>query len=105
MVFAVHAIGSSSGTLDAVLVKAGFWQGHAEEPFNDRQRAVVNRLLDGFEGRLTSSKWAKLAKCSPDTALRDISDLLHRQILIKDAAGGRSTSYTLLCLAAKSRLV
>jgi len=91
-----HAIMASAGTLDAVLAKARFWQGHAGEPFNDRQRMVVNRLLDGFEGRLTSSKWAKLAKCSPDTALRDISDLLNRQILIKNEAGGRSTSYTLV---------
>jgi Fic family protein len=87
---------ASAGTLDAVLAKARFWQGHAGEPFNDRQRMVVNRLLDGFEGRLTSSKWAKLAKCSPDTALRDISDLLNRRILIKNEAGGRSTSYTLV---------
>jgi Fic family protein len=90
-----HAIEASAGTLESVLMKARFWKAHAGEPFNDRQRAVINRLLDGFEGKLTSSKWAKLTKCSQDTALRDISDLLNRQILIKDPAGGRSTSYAL----------
>jgi Fic family protein len=56
---------------------------------------LLNRLLDGFEGKLTSSKWAAIAKCSPDTALRDISDLLARGILRKSDAGGRSTSYVL----------
>ena len=78
-----------------VLRKARFWEAHAGASFNDRQRKVVNRLLDGFEGKLTSSKWAKLAKCSQDTASRDINDLVHRGILAKDAAGGRSTSYSL----------
>lgn len=90
-----HAIVASEKTLEAVLVKAGFWKAHAGESFNERQRAIINRLLDGFDGKLTSSKWAKLTKCSQDTALRDISDLLNRRILIKDEAGGRSTSYTL----------
>src|SRR5437667_361065 len=90
-----RAIGASEKILAAVLVKAGFWKAHAGESFNDRQRKVINRLLDGFEGKLTSSKWAKLTKCSQDTALRDISDLLNRQILTKDEAGGRSTSYAL----------
>jgi Fic family protein len=56
---------------------------------------LVNRLLDGFEGKLTSSKWAAIAKCSPDTALRDITDLLGRGVLRKSNAGGRSTSYEL----------
>ena len=92
-----HAIAASEKTLEAVLVKARFWKSHAGKSFNERQRAVINRLLDGFEGKLTSSKWAKLTKCSQDTALRDISDLLNRQILVKDEAGGRSTSYE-LCL-------
>jgi Fic family protein len=58
-------------------------------------REIVNRLLNGFEGKLTTSKWAKLAKCSQDTALRDIEDLIRKKVLIKDAAGGRSTSYSL----------
>jgi len=90
-----RAIGASEKILAAVLVKAGFWKAHADESFNDRQRKVINRLLDGFEGKLTSSKWAKLTKCSQDTALRDISDLLNRQILTKNQAGGRSISYEL----------
>ena len=62
-------------------------------PVNERQRTVLNRLLDGFEGKLTSSKYAKLAKCSPDTALRDIKELLERGILAQEPGGGRSTSY------------
>lgn len=90
-----HAITSSEELLDAVLVKARFWKTHAGESFNERQRKVINRLLDGFEGTLTSSKWAKLTKCSQDTALRDISELVDRKILAKDEAGGRSTSYKL----------
>jgi len=90
-----RAIAASEQTLETVLMKAGFWKSHAGESFNDRQRKVLNRLLDGFVGKLTSSKWAKLTRCSQDTALRDISDLLGRQILTKDEAGGRSTSYTL----------
>ncbi|PWU21628.1 MAG: DUF4172 domain-containing protein [Verrucomicrobia bacterium] len=91
-----RAIGASEKILETVLVKAGFWKAHAGESFNDRQRKIINRLLDGFEGKLTSSKWAKLTKCSQDTALRDITDLVERKILRKDEAGGRSTSYTLI---------
>jgi Fic family protein len=90
-----HAIAASERTLEAVLIKARFWESHAGQSFNDRQRTVLNRLLDGFEGKLTSSKWAKLTKCSQDTALRDISDLLERRVLVKEEAGGRSTSYRL----------
>jgi Fic family protein len=82
-------------TLEAVLKKARFWDKHAGASFNDRQRMIVNQLLNGFEGKLTSSKWAKLAKCSQDTALRDIEDLVRRGVLTKDTAGGRSTSYSL----------
>jgi len=92
-----HTIAASEETLETVLAKAGFWKAHAGESFNERQRKVINRLLDAFEGKLTSSKWAKLTKCSQDTALRDISDLVNRKILAKDEAGGRSTSYV-LCL-------
>ncbi|HTR43653.1 MAG TPA: Fic family protein, partial [Pseudomonadales bacterium] len=91
-----RAIGSSEKILATVLAKAGFWKTHAGESFNERQRKVMNRLLDGFEGKLTSSKWAKLTKCSQDTALRDIGDLLDLKILKKDEAGGRSTSYALV---------
>ena len=74
---------------------ARFCEFHAGESLNDRQRKIVNRLLNGFEGKLTSSKWAKLANCSQDTAHRDILDLVKRGILAKDEAGGRSTSYSL----------
>ncbi|HUR46306.1 MAG TPA: Fic family protein [Candidatus Saccharimonadales bacterium] len=90
-----RAIGASEKLLATVLAKAGFWKAHELEIFNDRQRKVINRLLDGFEGKLTTSKWATLTKCSQDTALRDISDLLARSILKREEAGGRSTSYSL----------
>ncbi len=90
-----RALESAETTLDTVLGKARFWERLAAEPFNDRQRKILNRLLDGFEGKLTSSKWARLAKCSQDTATRDLNDLVRRGILTKDPAGGRSTSYTL----------
>ena len=90
-----RAFEGAETTLASVLRKARFWQVHAEESFNDRQRKVVNRLLDGFEGKLTSSKWARLAKCSQDTAHRDIIELVKRDVLAKDAAGGRTgTSYS-----------
>jgi Fic family protein len=91
-----HALGSSEKILESVLVKARFWKARSGESFNERQRKVINRMVDGFEGRLTTSKWAKLTKCSQDTALRDISDLVARKILTKNEAGGRSTSYELL---------
>lgn len=90
-----HATLASDEMLEAVLTKARFWDTHASESFNERQRMIINRLLDGFEGKLTSSKWAKISKCSQDTALRDITNLVDRRILQKDDAGGRSTSYHL----------
>ena len=90
-----RAFDGAETILASVLKKARFWKAHAGESFNDRQRAMIDRLLNGFEGNLTSSKWAQLAKCSQDTALRDIDDLVSRGILTKDAAGGRSTSYSL----------
>jgi Fic family protein len=90
-----RAFGGAEATLASVLRKARFWEAHAGESFNDRQRKVLNRLLDGFEGKLTSSKWARLARCSQDTANRDINDLVRRGVLAKDPAGGRSTSYSL----------
>jgi len=67
----------------------------AGTPMNERQTKLVNRLLDGFEGKLTSTKWAAIAKCSPDTALRDINELMARGVLQRSASGGRSTSYEL----------
>lgn len=94
-----RAVDQAQHTLDAVLVKARFWQRLAAIPLNERQVKLLNRLLDGFEGKLTNSKWATMAKCSPDTALRDINDLLSRGVLRKTAAGGRSTSYELNDLA------
>lgn len=81
--------------LATVLNKGRFWASFARVEFNERQREIVNRLLNGFEGKLTSSKWAKLAKCSQDTALRDIEDLIRKNVLVKDSGGGRSTSYSL----------
>jgi Fic family protein len=90
-----RAITSAQSTLDAVLVKAHFWQRWAGTSLNDRQVKLLNRLLDGFEGKLTSSKWAAIAKCSPDTALRDITQLLELGVLKKSPGGGRSTGYEL----------
>lgn len=75
--------------------KARFWERTASLSINDRQRAILNRLLDGFEGKLTARKWATLATCSHDTALRDIHGLIEMGLLQKDPAGGRSTSYSL----------
>lgn len=90
-----RALDDSAGILEDVLRKAAFWQALAGEPLGERQRKVLNRLLDGFDGKLTSSKWAKLTWTSPDTALRDINDLVARGILVRDPGGGRSTSYSL----------
>lgn len=80
-----------------VLFKAKFWEQHKQHSFNERQKKVLYKLIEGFEGKLTSSKWAKLTKCSQDTAHRDILDLIEKEILTKDQAGGRSTSYSLRC--------
>jgi Fic family protein len=86
--------GISGKTLAAVFQKAEFWKKHATANINERQRDILNRLFDGFEGKLTSTKWAILEKCSPDTALRDINELVELGIRKKDA-GGRSTGYSL----------
>ena len=91
----LRAIDVAGERLGAVLEKARFWQRFAAESLNERQIKVLNRLLDGFEGKMTSSKWAKIASCSQDTAYRDILDLLERDALQKDPGGGRSTSYSL----------
>jgi Fic family protein len=93
---ALHrAIDQAQHTLDAVLSKARFWQRSSGTPMNERQVKLLNQLLDGFEGKLTSSKWALIAKCSADTALRDINELVASGALRKSASGGRSTSYEL----------
>jgi Fic family protein len=90
-----RAFDGAEHILKNVLDKAEFWKTHAENKINDRQRDIINRLLEGFVGKLTSSKWAVIEKCSPDTALRDINELLEAGILKKDEGGGRSTSYSL----------
>lgn len=90
-----RAFDGADTVLASVLYKARFWESIAGQALNERQRKVINRLLDGFEGKLTNAKWATIAKTSSDTALRDISDLVQRGILVKDDAGGRSTSYSL----------
>jgi len=90
-----RAIVSAQATLDTVLAKARFWQRWAGIPLNERQAKLLGRLLDGLDGKLTSSKWARIAKCSPDTALRDITALLELGVLKKSPGGGRSTGYEL----------
>jgi len=90
-----RAIQEAFGVLETVLDKARFWEALSNVTLNERQRKVLNRLLDGFEGKLTSSKWAKIAKCSQDTAHRDILDLIGKGILVRNAEGGRSSSYSL----------
>lgn len=91
----LRAVQQAHATLDDVLAKARFWRHWGMQALNARQVKVLNRLLDGFEGKLTSSKWAAIAKCSADTALRDINDLVARGALRKAVGGGRSTSYVL----------
>jgi Fic family protein len=82
-------------TLVAVFRKARFWDQHTRDISNERQRHLLNKLLDGFEGKLTTAKWATIAKCSHDTALRDIQQLIDRGVLRQDPGGGRSTSYSI----------
>jgi Fic family protein len=94
---------SSDAILAKVMSKAGFWKQHSTTILNERQHLMLNRLLDGFEGKLTSSKWAKITKCSQDTAIRDIQDLMNKAILQKEAADGRSTNYELLITQEKDR--
>ncbi len=88
-----RAISLSEENLSGVTQKAKFWETHQGVALNERQRKMLNKLVDGFDGKLTSSKWARIAKCSPDTALRDIQDLIEKGILQKEEGGGRSTSY------------
>ena len=90
-----RTIDGAQETVAAVLRKARFWETLSGTPVNERQRLMLNRLLDGFEGKLTTSKWAALAKCSSDTALRDIHGLVERGVLVRNPGAGRSTSYAL----------
>ncbi len=92
----INALKSTDSILRQVLFKADFLNKHSKTILNERQRKLINKLLDGFDGKLTSSKWAKIAKCSKDTAIRDINDLINKNILRKEAAGGRSTNYELV---------
>lgn len=95
-----NALKSTDSVLTRVLFKADFWQKHIDTVINDRQRKLLNKLMDGFDGKLTSSKWAKIAKCSKDSAVRDINDLIEKGILQKESAGGRSTNYELIRMPA-----
>lgn len=90
-----RALDTAHVALDGILFKHRFWQRWADAPLNPRQRKLVNRLLDGFDGKLTSSRWASMASCSPDTALRDINELLSLGVLRRLPGGGRSTAYAL----------
>lgn len=94
----LRSIHGAEQALSSVLMKARCWQQWASVPMNDRQIKMLNKLLDGFDGKLTSSKWAVIAKCSQDTALRDISNLVERGMLVKSEPSGRSTSYELVAL-------
>lgn len=91
-----HALMSTEETMIRVLKKADFWDKHKDTILNNRQRLMLNKLLDGFDGKLKTSKWAKIAKCSSDTALRDIKDLIDKGILKQEESGGRSTNYELI---------
>jgi len=90
-----HALKNTEQTIEKVLYKADFWDKHKNTVLNSRQRLMLNKLLDGFEGKLKTSKWAKITKCSQDTALRDIKDLIEKGILRQEKSGGRSTNYEL----------
>lgn len=91
-----RAFDGAETILASVMRKARFWESMAGQALNARQRKVINCLLDGFEGKLTNAKWAAMTKASPDTALRDINDLIQRGILERDSAGGRSTNYSIV---------
>jgi Fic family protein len=90
-----NAISAADEHLSSVLRKAAFWDRHIGSGFNDRQRAMLGRMLEGLEEKMTSSKWARLMQTSADTAVRDINELVERGVMKKEAAGGRSTSYML----------
>jgi Fic family protein len=90
-----HALRTTETTLKKIFRKSEFWKLHEHTALNERQRFILNKLLDGFDGKLKSSKWAKIAKCSTDTALRDIKDLIEKGILQQEQQGGRSTNYEL----------
>lgn len=90
-----NAIADALDAISTTLEKANFWEKFRDVEINERQRKIINRLWDGFDGHLTSSKWAKICHCSQDTALRDINDLLAKGLLVKSASSGRSSHYML----------
>ncbi len=90
-----EAIRNSDKILEAVLAKANFWKTNAGIAMNERQKLILNKLLDGFDGKLNTSKWAKIASCSHDTALGDINDLIQKGVMIKEPGGSKNTSYVL----------
>jgi len=92
----INSLKSTDIVLNRILFKADFWKKQSNIKINKKKKKLLNKILDGFEGKLTSSKWAKIAKCSKDTAIRDINDLISKDILKKEEAGGRSTSYELI---------
>lgn len=91
-----RSLQSTNNTMEKVFYKTYFWEQHQETELNNRQRIMLNKLLDGFEGKLKTSKWAKITKTSTDTALRDIKDLISKGILNQESSGGRSTNYELV---------
>jgi Fic family protein len=91
-----RALNASETLLDKVFIKTNFWEKHKETELNSRQRLMINKLLDGFNGKLKTSKWARITKCSQDTALRDIKDLINKGILRQEESGGRSTNYEII---------
>jgi Fic family protein len=91
-----RALDDSAAVIEGAIAKADFWDRHKAIAFNARQQRMIGRLLDGFFGKLTTEKWAKLTKCSHDTALRDIKDLIDKGVLVQEPGGGRSTSYRLI---------
>ena len=91
----VSAVDKAEEHLSSTLAKTRFWDSIHQLAFNERQIKIINRILDGFEGKLTADKWAKITKCSPATALRDITDLIAKGVLEKDGSGGRSAGYQL----------
>lgn len=92
----LHSIENSEKLLEKIIDKHSFWLKHSKVNMNDRQRKILNMLMDDFEGVLNTTKWAKIGKCSQDTALRDIQDLIEKEILKKSSQGGRSTNYELI---------
>jgi Fic family protein len=91
----LHAIDNSEKVLEKIINKHYFWVKYSRININDRQRKILNMLMDDFQGALNTTKWAKIGKCSQDTALRDIQDLIEKEILIKSEQGGRSTNYVM----------